>query len=68
MYGELILPNFLQVLETRVMMASVKKGIQAAYKAELVTKIIDFSCVPGQGNRMISSGMGYSPEVKAMGD
>ena len=63
-YEELIPPNFLQVLEPNVMMASVKKGSQGISKAELATKITDFLSVPEQGNSMIALGMGYSCQLQ----
>ena len=46
------------------MMASVKKGSQGISKAELATKITDFSSVPEQGNSMISLGMEYSCQLQ----
>ena len=61
-------PDFLQVLEPSVMMASVKKRSQGAYKTEFTTKIADFSCVLEQGNSEISWGMRHGPEVKTMDD
>lgn len=63
-YEELISPNFLQVLEPSVMMASVKKGSQGISKAERATKITDFLSVPEQGNSMISLGMGSSCQLQ----
>ena len=63
-YEELISPNFLQVSEPSVMMASVKKGSQGISKAELATKITDFLSVPEQGNGMISLGMGSSCQLQ----
>ena len=63
-YEELISPNFLQVLEPSVMMASVKKGSQGISKAELATKITDFLSVPEQGSSMISLGMGSSCQLQ----
>ena len=63
-YEELIPPNFLQVLEPNVMMASVKKGSQGISKAELATKITDFSSAPEQGNSTISLGMEYSCQLQ----
>lgn len=50
------------------MMVSVKKEGQGNCKSQETTKIVDFLCVLEQGNSMVTSGTGHSPEVKAMGN